>query len=307
MIRAHIFINNLPVLEPPSAPSAQANGQPKRPPSPTNHVSPNSGSSSSSTQIPIYDLKKQSDTETTHPFISVEPRKIGPMVVIGPAVGALGQPIKMTHICGNFHFVRVQVQPHEVESVPAYQYATWNDDGRGEYCLWTVKKADEGGVKFECHARVLAHSAQGQSAQDSPRMHFLNMAFAPHHPHKLLVCLRRDNQGCGLLLINTASGKEKETERERELWYRVCDATEANNYVCCKWTDTLLLGNVPSAAVIVKGKGMYELVDQYCASSFLEDLHVDFVNTLSNFVQVGRHHRCVFFMLLHLRNHHYFD
>ena len=199
---------------------------------------------------------------------------------------------------------------------------TWNDDGLGEYCLWTVTKAQKkgaelakgggevgkGGAAFIYHQRQLVSTVS--SDDDTPaslRCYILSMAFAPAHPHRLLAVLRRYGHprpganGFGMHMIDTAVfGTNTSTGggpggggggKEREVWYQVCgDTMDASDMVCCKWSDTMLLGSAPSAAVVMKGKGLYELVDHHCASAF-QVLHEEFVNTISNFVQVGRYHR----------------
>jgi hypothetical protein len=247
-------------------------------------------------------------------------------------VGALGQSLKMTHISNNsihpyphpppsFSNSSSSLNLHEPSSTPppcppAFQYVTWNDDGLGDYCLWTVTKplkkeggkggeatkgeggkAGEGGkgAAFIYHQKQLL--AMGGSDDETPtslRCYILAMAFAPAHPYRLLACLRRYGHprvganGFGVHMIDTAvscatpsySGPNGATntggggggggkEKEREVWYQVSgDGVDASDVVCCKWSDTMLLGSTPSAAVVMKGKGLYELVDHHCASAF---------------------------------------
>lgn len=277
----------------------------------------------------------------------------------------------MTHISNNsFH-----PSPHPPPSrssfssdsiPPAFQYVTWNDDGNGEYCLWTVTKIKTEtkvdvksgtttntpntsnttninstntnttstnttvGAGYIYHPRQVAATTTEDTdhVPSTVKCQILSMAFAPAHPHRLLACLRRHghpraaSNGYGIHMIDTANnsplppsstssaslsssvaspaagGTKVKGEREREgreVWYRVCGEgeAEAGDVVCCKWSNTMLLGSMPSIGVVVKGKGLHELVDHHCASEF-QSLHEEFVNTISNFVQVGRYHRYFF-------------
>lgn len=71
--------------------------------------------------------------EYTSKRISFEPRRIGPMAIIGPIKNCLGQPYQMTHITSNPY-------PHFTDKVKAFEYVTWNDDGLGECCFWNMYK-----------------------------------------------------------------------------------------------------------------------------------------------------------------------
>lgn len=74
----------------------------------------------------------------------VSPRIAGPVMVLGPAVGAFGQAYRMTHIRANV-----------TSGTDTFDYVAWNDDGLGEYTLWTVLPRSETSPQFEQRARVL--------------------------------------------------------------------------------------------------------------------------------------------------------
>ncbi|KAH3757508.1 hypothetical protein Pelo_10733 [Pelomyxa schiedti] len=70
----------------------------------------------------------------------------------------------------------------------------------------------------------------------------------------------------------------------------VTDSIDPTDILCVKWTHTLLIGSIVSGAIIVKGKGMSELVDNCYSSAFLS-LDNDFTQTAVNFTQYGRYYR----------------
>ncbi|KAH3757465.1 hypothetical protein Pelo_10690 [Pelomyxa schiedti] len=73
-------------------------------------------------------------------------------------------------------------------------------------------------------------------------------------------------------------------------WFQVTDSIDPTDILCVKWTHTLLIGSIVSGAIIVKGKGMSELVDNCYSSAFLS-LDNDFTQTAVNFTQYGRYYR----------------
>jgi len=77
---------------------------------------------------------------------------------------------------------------------------------------------------------------------------------------------------------------------DSKCWYQVVEQASGMEVCCLKWTNTMLLGTAHSAAVIIKGKGLFELVE-CCFSSQFQALYDSFVDEACNFVQVGRYHR----------------
>jgi len=75
-----------------------------------------------------------------------------------------------------------------------------------------------------------------------------------------------------------------------DTFYQVTEDTNAKEVLCVKWTQTLLLGTTLAAAVVIRGKGLFELVDYRYASAF-QGLYDSFVEQACNFIQVGRFHR----------------
>ncbi len=61
--------------------------------------------------------------------VSFEPRFIGNLSMLGPARGVFGQPLRMTHISANT----------VADAADAFHLITWNDEGTGEYCVWTIQ------------------------------------------------------------------------------------------------------------------------------------------------------------------------
>jgi hypothetical protein len=77
-------------------------------------------------------------------------------------------------------------------------------------------------------------------------------------------------------------------DKSSQCWYQLLDGTsgeEKADILCAKWSETFLLGTSPSAAVIMKGKGLFELVDLFFASAF-QNLYDTFVSEACNFIQV---------------------
>ncbi|KYQ90908.1 hypothetical protein DLAC_07781 [Tieghemostelium lacteum] len=139
--------------------------------------------------------------------IHFEPRKIGPMAIIGPIKNTFGKPYNMTHIASNpFPYASVAS-----EKVKAFEYLTWNDDGLGEFCFWNVYKEalqiPKGSsldpqiklnlptLKFECLIKLIASILPDKSLlerESSPKNYILNMEFAP--TGDLVMCIvRKEN------------------------------------------------------------------------------------------------------------------
>jgi len=81
-----------------------------------------------------------------------------------------------------------------------------------------------------------------------------------------------------------------EIKKQKLSWFQCTESMNRHDVLSVKWTNTLLLGTNCSAAIVIKGKGLFELVDHYFASAF-QTLYDEFVRTACNFIQVGRYHR----------------
>jgi hypothetical protein len=99
--------------------------------------------------------------------IDFEPRIAGPLSIFGPAVGVFGQTIIFTHIASNgranmnAHFSSnypVNMQNSTSNQTPreGFSFVTWNDDGLGEYCLWTIFK-NQSDYYFRCFPRLISN------------------------------------------------------------------------------------------------------------------------------------------------------
>eukprot|EP01105_Mastigella_eilhardi_P002552 TRINITY_DN1318_c0_g1_i2.p1 TRINITY_DN1318_c0_g1~~TRINITY_DN1318_c0_g1_i2.p1 ORF type:complete len:324 (-),score=74.86 TRINITY_DN1318_c0_g1_i2:170-1141(-) len=73
-------------------------------------------------------------------------------------------------------------------------------------------------------------------------------------------------------------------------WLQVTESCDMSDILCVKWTHSLLVGSSVAAAVVVKGKGMFELVDVNYGSSFLA-LDDEFSKSVVTFAQYGRYYR----------------
>ncbi|KAJ6235551.1 hypothetical protein M0813_03698 [Anaeramoeba flamelloides] len=74
------------------------------------------------------------------------------------------------------------------------------------------------------------------------------------------------------------------------IWYRASKSNDRDDFICAKWTNTMLIGQEPSASIVLRGKGVYELVD-YCYGSEFQALYSYFVKNVVNFVTVTSYHR----------------
>lgn len=72
------------------------------------------------------------------------------------------------------------------------------------------------------------------------------------------------------------------------MWYQLTENFDRSDILSVKWSDTFLIGTTPSAAVVVKGKGLCEVVDG-CFVSIFQQLYDTFIQELCNFAQVGRY------------------
>jgi len=73
-------------------------------------------------------------------------------------------------------------------------------------------------------------------------------------------------------------------------WYQVSESTDERDILCDKWTNTLLIGTQPAISIMLKGKGLFEMVEYRYVSAF-QGLYDTFVQEACNFVQVGPFHR----------------
>eukprot|EP01112_Ceratiomyxa_fruticulosa_P011072 TRINITY_DN2979_c0_g1_i1.p1 TRINITY_DN2979_c0_g1~~TRINITY_DN2979_c0_g1_i1.p1 ORF type:complete len:684 (+),score=109.95 TRINITY_DN2979_c0_g1_i1:105-2156(+) len=289
-----IFIMNLPLDQVPtltnastsSAPSTSSNGSSK-----TSYL-PNGKSTFSQSPSP-------------HKTISFEPRKIGPMTILGPAFGVHKQPLRMTRISNNYSLK---------DDSELFHYVTWNSEGWGEYCLWRVTH-EEGAVKFEFVPRLVLPILPDRDWLDSdstPKSFIVDIQFSPPpNCTNILLVIKRDkypkqsNNGIGLQVVTALYNSipidpsnppphphptHYSSDKLETCWYQLSEEGELSDILCCKWSEPLLLGVTKSAAVIIKSKGLFELVDHYYGSSF-QNLYEMFVKTVCSFVQVGPYHR----------------
>lgn len=76
----------------------------------------------------------QIDSSLKMRTVNFEARRAGPLTIIGPGKGLLGQPLKMSHIASN------SCQIINNPEIDYYHFVTWNDEPLGEYCLWRLCK-----------------------------------------------------------------------------------------------------------------------------------------------------------------------
>jgi len=187
----------------------------------------------------------------------------------------------MTHISSN----ACQIIGAEIDY---YHFVTWNDEGLGEYCLWRLCKDG----KFEYSTRCVVHKWEKSwlEKEDSPRNFILDMQFSSREG-KLSFVVRKENNpkksenGIGLQMLKLEPQSE---EKDLKIWYQVVESFEQIS--CVKWTNTLLLGTAQAAAIFVKGRGLYELVD-CCFGSEFQAFYDTLKEECCNFVQVGRYRR----------------
>ncbi|ELR23589.1 MYND finger domain containing protein [Acanthamoeba castellanii str. Neff] len=246
-----------------------------------------------------FDAAAESDTVTMKK-ISFDPRVVGPLAIIGPATGAFDQPLKMAHISSSNNIRAAPVNPKP------FHFVTWNDEGTGEYCLWTIiaNRKEKETIQFEWYPRLLYPKIRDSAwLEDShtPKNFILDIQFSTKEGGKLLILLRRENygkpslNGIGIQMVKLSSkrpmGEEPADKLTKKIcWYQCTESLDRKDVLALKWTNTLLLGNNNSGAIVIEGKGLFELVDYYFASSF-QTLYDEFVHNVCNFIQVGRYHR----------------
>ncbi|KAL6057154.1 MYND finger domain containing protein [Balamuthia mandrillaris] len=279
--------------------------------------------------------------------ISFDPRVVGPLAIIGPATGAFGQPLEMTHIASSNNVRSTSTGGSNIgnsatasspgttrsgsggkhkasntggngsNNVKPFHFVTWNDAGNGEYCLWTIiaNRREKETIQFEWYPRLLFPKIMDRNwleEESTPKNHILDIQFSAKEGGKLMLLVRRENfgannkNGIGLQMVkltneasdnaingggaDTKPGSGSNNDGGRSYWFQCTESLEIDDILALKWTNTLLLGTNCSAAIIIKGKGMFELVDYHFASSF-QTLYDDFVRKACNFIQVGRYHR----------------
>eukprot|EP01133_Synstelium_polycarpum_P006749 gene6749-7844_t len=260
-----------------------------------------------------------SGSEATSPslgnskIISFEPRKVGPLAILGPAKNVLGAPYTGTHIASN-------PAPIKNDKIDSFEYVTWNDDGLGEYCMWSVAK--EVAVKntlpalrFEWITRLIGPIVPDRvwiEKETSPKNFIISMEFSPRGD-VVMVIVRRENHehrakaanGVGVQTVlagirahgevnvattttNTTPGGEPSVGGETSTpWFQVCDSGE--RVAGARWTESLFFGSGASPSVLVRGSGIYELVSRNNCALFTNGSD-EFINC-SNYLQLGRYHR----------------
>lgn len=93
-------------------------------------------------------------------------------------------------------------------------------------------------------------------------------------------------------LNNTTTIQQKEL-LSKSCWYKVADLScDKSQILDMKWTQPLMLGSLPSVAIIIKGIGLFELVDHCFASKFQDNGKIeDFSQSASNFYQLYHNYR----------------
>lgn len=281
-----------------------------------------------------------SDSSSHTKPISFEARFAGPLHIFGPARGVFGQPLKMSHISGNSMMGEV------------YHFATWNDEGLGEYCLWMFPKffqnenpdnstsfpaVDAQGKElwpntshFSYSPRLSYYGCLDRAWLEepgTPKNYIIDIKFSAsskHHcshrdeylahsnhckrksVHRISMVVRRENydrkadNGIGLQMFETTFGPMDESDSMTTdalmdqgigSWYQLTDELiDSRDILCTKWTKTLLLGSEISSSILIRGKGMFELVDYRYGSGF-QYLYDFFTTNASSFCQIGRYRR----------------
>lgn len=246
------------------------------------HLPPISNNSSNSTNSnnaisPINRTTKvkSSSFYEKNKMISFEARKAGPFAILGPAKGSFGQALKMTHISCNGN-----------QSVHEYfHFVTWNDDGIGEYCLWKViltkdtSNSETELTRYEYYPKLCVPRIYDRNwlevmkknffffylkslffdylkEPDTPKNYILDIQFS-NREYKLLLVVKRENygkkglNGIGLQMVKLETEVQQDSKQNDIYWFQVTDEIDREIY-CVKWTNTLLLGSIHAAAVIIK-------------------------------------------------------
>jgi hypothetical protein len=226
------------------------------------------------TTTPTSKQDSQPQKEKEDLTISFEGRIFGPLSIIGPAKGAFGQPLKMSHISSNN-------PPAEPEN-DSYHLVTWNNDGWGEYCLWKIfivknnerQFMPQNVFKFEWFPKLIIPGLQDRcwmdwlEDEDNPKNFILDIQFSPKDK-QLMLTVKRENytkkvdNGIGLYMIKIDSQQQPPPllpdskpppppQQQDVFWYQVTESLDPHSILAVKWSNTLLLGTQLSAAILVK-------------------------------------------------------
>ena len=198
--------------------------------------------------------------------------------VLGPAVSVFGQAVTMSQITNtkraacNFHFV------------------TLSEGTIGEYCLWRLRKNEDGEYCYEMCPRLLnpeVTDIQWLCGHDSPKTTILRAVFS--ESNKLMMVVKREKYGKSSDNgIGIQTSEVSETGCNFGPWYQVTDSLDGDDIVCCRWMHPLLLGRECCASIFVRKKGLFEMVQHRYGSPF-QGSNDNF--KCVNYVQVGRYHR----------------
>jgi hypothetical protein len=174
--------------------------------------------------------------------------------------------------------------------------------------------------EFLWFPRLLFSGVTDQSwlhSPDAPKNYIYDMIFADDEfdvsgrGSRLLVVLKRKGygknarNGFGSLVIkcdelisenymeknpNPPSKQHRNAPKRKNpiLWYQFCDtSTSRKDILSVKWSLPLCLGTRVAAGVLIRGKGLFELVDQQYASAF-QSLYDHFVHECTNYCQIGQ-------------------
>ena len=239
--------------------------------------------------LPIINTKpKKSEARK---LINYEARRAGPLCILGPGKGVFGQPLLMSHISSNIY------SPSTIDD-NYYHFVTWNDDGMGEYCLWRYK-IKENSPTFHYSPRTLVPREKSylevwrekvtvikdkDQGQDVAKNFILDIQFPPSPSiGKLFFVTKRENyskkgdNGVGLQMIKMIA---ENAENMDSHWYQVTEMTEPKLILTAKWTNTLLLGSISAAAVLVKVKGLRSFLRNFrgkgCLNWWMVNLDLHF-------------------------------
>ncbi|GAM29245.1 hypothetical protein SAMD00019534_124210 [Acytostelium subglobosum LB1] len=261
-------------------------------------------------QSASFDLWLKSST------VSYDPRKIGPLAIIGPAKNTFGLPFCPTHISCN--------PTPRLDRIENFEYVTWNDDGLGEYCLWNVSRESQSAailsnksmpsLKFEWMTRLIGPIVPDRvwiDKETSPKNYIINMEFSPKGD-LVMVIVKRENHdnrsktanGVGMQVISgnikaqQQQGREESADEQLKQtgmvggdpaspWIHVADSVD--QILTSKWTESLFFGSGESPSVLIRGVGICEMVSRTSCALFTNG--TDEFNHCSNYLQLGRYHR----------------
>lgn len=178
-------------------------------------------------------------------------RAVGPWLVAGPALPDARTPDARTPVV----LTHVAAAPHPQWPVTL---VTWNDEGRGEFCVWTLHFSSENQLSHFQWKLLQVNPLLDQRAlevdSDYPKNFILNAVFSDTE-RKLLFVVKREkyarkgDNGVGLQMVDIDSFQSD--PKEDIYWYQVSDSPVAQ-VLCVKWIPTLLLGSRLAGSVIIK-------------------------------------------------------